>query len=208
MHQRVLLSRWRHPVDRPSLRPRKWDLRADWWAASEQRRAHSMSQSGSRAQTTTGNRRWAPTGHRPQASLRPPDCQSPVAVVSAVLPQQPERVQPKHDRRSSAVSQTRPHMIIVSEPSAEATQLARTGRCTPARRRSSTACTDALRYVGGPPIRVHAEEVTEISVPQDVAGIVLRGSPASRHLTGVGGQVSTWPEMHDGSGRGQPLPAG
>lgn len=165
MHQRVLLSRWRHPVDRPSLRPRKWDLRADWWAASEQRRAHSMSQSGSRAQTTTGNRRWAPTGHRPQASLRPPDCQSPVAVVSAVLPQQPERVQPKHDRRSSAVSQTRPHMIIVSEPSAEATQLARTGRCTPARRRSSTACTDALRYVGGPPIRVHAEEVTEISVP-------------------------------------------
>jgi hypothetical protein len=47
------------------------------------------------------------------------------------------------------------HMIIVSEPSAEATQSVRMGRYTPARRRSSAADNDTPSYADARPISVH-----------------------------------------------------
>jgi hypothetical protein len=52
------------------------------------------------------------------------------------------------------------NMIIVSEPSAEATQPVHTSRYTPARRRSSAARNDTLRYADAQRISVHTEEVT------------------------------------------------
>src|SRR5437763_1866939 len=52
------------------------------------------------------------------------------------------------------------NMIIISESSAEATQPERTGRYTPARRRSSAPRNDTPRYANAWPISVHTEEVT------------------------------------------------
>jgi hypothetical protein len=53
---------------------------------------------------------------------------------------------------------TGPSMIIVSDPSAEATQPVRTGQYTPAHRRSSPARDDIVRYADARPISVHTEE--------------------------------------------------
>lgn len=50
------------------------------------------------------------------------------------------------------------NMITVSEPSAEVSQPVRTGRYTPARRRTSAARDDTPRYADARPIRVHTEE--------------------------------------------------
>jgi hypothetical protein len=61
-------------------------------------------------------------------------------------------------------SQMTPNMIIISEPSPEATQPVRTGRYTPARRRSSAACNDTPRYADGRPISVHIEENTRSEI--------------------------------------------
>jgi hypothetical protein len=51
-------------------------------------------------------------------------------------------------------------MIIVSEPSAEATQPVRTERSIPACSRSSAAHNDTPKHADARPIRVHTEEVT------------------------------------------------
>ena len=62
-----------------------------------------------------------------------------------------------HNIRSQARCPLKPHLqvIIVSESSAEATQLVRIVRYTPARRRSSAARSDTPRYVDAQPISVH-----------------------------------------------------
>jgi hypothetical protein len=52
-------------------------------------------------------------------------------------------------------------MIIVSEPSAEATQPVRTGRYTPTRHSSSAARNDTHRYAKAPANSVHTKEVTD-----------------------------------------------
>jgi hypothetical protein len=51
------------------------------------------------------------------------------------------------------------NMIIVSEPSAEATQPVRTARYTPTHHRISAARNDTHRYANTRPLRVHTEEV-------------------------------------------------
>jgi hypothetical protein len=51
-------------------------------------------------------------------------------------------------------------VIIVSEPSAEATRPVSTGRYIPVRSRSSAAHNDTPRYADVRRIRVHTEEVT------------------------------------------------
>jgi hypothetical protein len=51
-------------------------------------------------------------------------------------------------------------LIIVSEPSAEATRPVRTGQSAPACSRSSAVRSATPRYAGTRPIRVHTEEVT------------------------------------------------
>jgi hypothetical protein len=59
-----------------------------------------------------------------------------------------------------AASQAGVNMIIVSKPSAEATQPVRAGRYTSACRRSSAARNDTRRYAEVRRISVHTEEVT------------------------------------------------
>lgn len=69
-------------------------------------------------------------------------------------------------------SESRLNMIIVSDPSADATRPFRTGRYTAARRRSSTARSDTPRYTGARPISVHTEDAPAgIPVPSQVSGI-------------------------------------
>jgi hypothetical protein len=51
-------------------------------------------------------------------------------------------------------------VIIVSEPSANATRRVRTGRFTPARTTSSAARNNTARYAGAPPISVHTEALS------------------------------------------------
>jgi hypothetical protein len=55
-------------------------------------------------------------------------------------------------------------MIIVSEPSAEATQPVRTVRYTPACRRSSAALNDIPRDADAVPISVHTEDVKQSEI--------------------------------------------
>jgi hypothetical protein len=69
------------------------------------------------------------------------------------------------------------NMIIVSEPSAEATQPVRMGRYAPARRRSSAACNDTLRYAVARPISVHTEEVAG-SIPVSPTTIIPGHRPS------------------------------
>ena len=81
-------------------------------------------------------------------------------------------------RRSSLPARPALNMIVVSEPSAKATQLERTGGDTPSRRRSSAARTDTPRYLDGRPISVHTEEVNRSrSAVSGLRRALLRDGP-------------------------------
>ncbi len=67
---------------------------------------------------------------------------------------------PREPKATGAASQTGANVIIVSKSSAEATQPERTGRYTPARRRSSAARDDTPGHADPRQISVHTEEVT------------------------------------------------
>jgi hypothetical protein len=105
----------------------------------------------------------------------------------------------RHDARAKnvppgAVSRLTLTMIIVSEPSAKATQPVRTGRYTPTRRRSSAACNNTPRYADGRPISVHTEEVNRSrSAVSGLRRALLRDGP------GLGTKVGGHP------GRGYPV---
>ena len=73
-------------------------------------------------------------------------------------------------------------MIIISEPSAKATQLVRTCRSTLARRRASAARGDALRYADAQPISVHTEVLPQGPVSPEVFSLIWenRASPGGR----------------------------
>ncbi len=72
------------------------------------------------------------------------------------------------------------NMIIVSGSSAEATQPVRTGRYTPARRRSSAPHNDTPRYANAWSISVHTEEHNRFKInnPVPPAGLAPGWSPA------------------------------
>jgi hypothetical protein len=77
------------------------------------------------------------------------------------------------------------NMIVVSESSAEVTQLGRTRRYTPAGCRSSAARNDTPRYADARPISVHTEEhnLSKINNPVPPAGLAP-GWPRAGHEGG------------------------
>jgi hypothetical protein len=87
---------------------------------------------------------------------------------------------------AGAAFEAPPNMIIVSESSAEATLLVRTGCYTTARLRSSAAPNDTQRYADIRPISVHTEEVTG-SIPVSPTST---NSPNDKDLQGREGPAS------------------
>ena len=79
-----------------------------------------------------------------------------------------------HQAQPSALAR---NMIIVSRPSAEATQPVSTGRYTPARRRSSAARNDTPRCADAQPISVHTEVLEGVAVSLHVSGLSYAVSP-------------------------------
>jgi hypothetical protein len=65
-------------------------------------------------------------------------------------------------------------MIIISEPSADATRPVRPDRFAPGRRRSSAARNDTPRHADAQLISVHTAVLTGTLVPSHFPGIVLR----------------------------------
>ncbi len=80
-------------------------------------------------------------------------------------------------------------MIIVSEPSAKATQPERTDRYRLARRRSSAACDDTLRYADARTTSVHTR--------RDHAGgsVQIRYRPRHPTLADIGQHHPTFPQV-------------
>jgi hypothetical protein len=73
-------------------------------------------------------------------------------------------------------------MIIVSEPSAKATQPVRTGRYTPARHHSSAARKKTPRYTDARPISVHTGVLTNPRVGSlSLRRALLRDCPRDAH---------------------------
>jgi hypothetical protein len=99
---------------------------------------------------------------------------------------------PRQGVRPGAAFQTPLSMIIVSESSAEATQLVRTGQYTPARRRSSVARNDTPSHEDASPISVHTEEPTDLRSTDCLRRVLAQGWPKAEPERG-GHQLRGYP---------------